>query len=59
MDINKKPTKSLCPLLSESWDLEDTKGSVSREDWVELEEPHGDQAGTGWFRNLGQEEFEL
>lgn len=31
MDINKKPIKSLCPLLSESWDLEDKKGPVSRE----------------------------
>ena len=50
------PIKSLCPLLSESWDLEETKGAVSREGWVEQKEPHGDWAGTGWFGSIGQEE---
>lgn len=30
-----EPVKSLCPLLSESWDLKELKGAVSRESWVE------------------------
>lgn len=59
MDINKEPIKSLRPLLSESWDLEETKGAVSREGWVEQEEPHGDWAGSGWFRSVGQEELDM
>lgn len=42
VDVDKEPVKSLCPVLSESWDLEETKGAVSREGWVEQKEPHGD-----------------
>lgn len=30
MDINKEPIKRLCPLLSESWDLEESKEAVNR-----------------------------
>lgn len=39
--INKEPIKSLCPLWSESWDLKEAKGSVSRDGWVEQKEPMG------------------
>lgn len=59
MGINKEPIKSLCPLLSESWDLEETKATTSREGWVEQKEPHVDWAGTGWFRIVGQEELNV
>lgn len=45
VDINKEPIKSLCPPLSESWDLEGKKEAVSRVVWVELQEPHGDLGG--------------
>lgn len=61
MDINKEPIKSLCPPLSESWDLEGTKKAASRVVWVEPKEPHGDWGGrSGGIRHgSGEEEFEL
>lgn len=58
VDINKEPIKSLCPLLSEVWNLEEAKGAVSREVWVEQKEPHGDWADSSWFRSIGQEELD-
>lgn len=59
MDINKEPIKSLCPLLSEVWNLEEAKGAVNREVWVEQKEPHGDWADSRWFRSIGQEELDM
>lgn len=58
VDINKEPIKSLCPPLSESWDLEGTKEAVSRVIWVEPKEPHGDW-GDGSFSSIGQEELNI
>lgn len=57
--INKEPIKSLCPPLSESWDLEGTKETVSRVAWVEPKEPHGDWSGGSWFSSIGQEELDM
>lgn len=57
VDINKEHIKSLCPPLSESWDLEGPKEAVSRMVWVEPKEPHGDWDGGSWFSSIGQEEL--
>lgn len=68
MDINKEPIKSMCPALSESWDLEGTKEAANRVVWVEPQEPREDWSGgssglqqrSGGIRHgSGEEGFEL
>lgn len=59
MDINKEPIKSLCPPLSESWDLEGTKEAVGRAVWVEPKEPHEDWDAGSWFSSIGPEELDM
>lgn len=63
VDINKESIKSLCPPLSESWDLEGTEETAEWSGWSQ--EPHGDWSGGRWFRSggirhgSGEEELEL